>query len=126
LSEHPTPRGLGPEGRKVWREHTSGYTLNPSELVALRSAAKTADTIARLEKLLKEGPAMVRGSAGQPVLHPAEAELRMQHSLLGQLLARVNMPDESSDGASEWDGLTASQRARKASLIRHNGVRAAS
>jgi hypothetical protein len=114
------PANLGAAGRTLWRSLTTveraGVRIEyrPDELVTLTAAARTADTIADLEQIMTTTPLVVDGSRGQPIVHPAVVELRLQRAALTTLLRRLDLPDESSG----WDDLTASQRARKAAHAR--------
>lgn len=111
------PAGLGEAGKALWSSVTAGLTFRPDELAVLASACGVADQVAELEATLAASAPMVAGSKGQEVLHPAIPELRLQRQLLATLLARLDMPEEAGE-AGEWDGLTASQRARRAARAR--------
>jgi hypothetical protein len=111
------PEGLDDAGLKLWREVTEGLVLRPDERELLGQACATADTIASLEAVLSVAEAVVPGSKGQATLHPAIPELRLQRALLGSLLSKLDVPEEEGEG-SEWDGLSASKRARKAAHVR--------
>jgi hypothetical protein len=111
------PKGLGDAGRRMWRSLTTGagLTYRADELVTLEGACRTADLIAELDEVIAREPTMLDGSMGQKVVHPAVQEVRLQRQLLASLLSRLDLPEEGDEiGTSEWDGLSASQRARKA------------
>jgi hypothetical protein len=110
------PAGLGLRGRRLWREVTDGFELSISELEVLTLAARCLDRIQTLEDALKNAPATVKGSKGQPRPHPLAAELRSEVLLAARLLAQLGLPTE--EGSSKWDGLSASSRARKAARAR--------
>ena len=113
------PAGLGPEGRALWAKLSAGLIFPPHELVILERVCRTAERIAQLESELEGRPALIPGSHKQMVVNPLVTELRLQEGLLATLLGRLSFPDEGAeDGANDWDGLTASQRARKAALAR--------
>lgn len=57
---------------------------------------------------------MARGSTGQPVVHPAVAEMRQQRAVLGSLLGQLALPDEDGEAVRT----PAKQRARKAARAR--------
>jgi hypothetical protein len=101
---------------------TGGLVLRPDELAVLEAACRTRDQIAVLEDVLKASEPVVLGSTKQSVLHPAIAEARLQRQLLAQLLGRLDVPEEGDGSASEWEGLTNSQRSRKAALARWHGA----
>jgi hypothetical protein len=112
------PGGLQEAGRALW-EHISddSLELRPDELTLLAEAGRVADQIARLDETIAAEPTMISGSHKQPVVHPAISEARQQRALLASLLKRLDIPEEpEADGS--WDGLSASQRARKAAGAR--------
>ncbi len=111
------PAGLGTRGRRLWRAVTDVYELSIAELEVLTLAARCLDRIEGIETTLRAEPATVEGSKGQPRAHPLASELRSEVILAAKLLAQLGLPSDAGDG-SEWDGLTASARARKASRAR--------
>lgn len=113
---HRAPRGLNAAGKALWREFTARYTLDEREMTALLLACRQADDIGRLERLLSSEPDMVKGVAGQPVVHPAFAELRQARAALDRLLARIALPDEEGRPMTP-----AQQRAQKAARARWAG-----
>ncbi len=95
------PRGLKARGREVWRELHRTYVFDecPEKLILAEEAARTADVVARLQKLVDESADLrVRGSQGQPVAAPEVAELRQYRALLASLMKALSLPDEESDG----------------------------
>lgn len=108
------PNGLQEAGRQLW-EHISddSLELRVDELTLLTEACRVADQLARLDETIAAEPTMISGSHKQPVVHPAISEARQQRALLASLLKRLEIPEEPTEGG-EWDGLSASQRARKA------------
>lgn len=100
-----------------------GLTFRPDELAILAAACRTADQIDLLERTLAKQPAMIAGSQGQKVLHPAIPEVRQQRQLLATLITRLDIPEAPGIGG-EWDGLSASSRARKAAAARWSGKQA--
>ena len=117
LTKPRAPAGLRHRGRRLWHAVTDVYELSIAELEVLILAARGLDRIQTLEETLKDEPATVQGSNGQPRPHPLAAELRGEVILAAKLLAQLGLPDETAEG-SEWDGLSASARARKASRAR--------
>lgn len=113
----PAPVSLGTRGRRLWREVTAAWGLSIAEVEVLTLAARCLDRIDALESTLKDEKGTVEGSKGQPVAHPLAAELRSEVLLAAKLLAQLGLPTDEGDG-KEWDGLTASSRARKASRAR--------
>ena len=125
MGEVKAPAGLGPRGRRLWRAVTGNFELNDSETALLTEATRVVDDVERLQADLADAPATVPGSRGQMTVHPLRAELRNQRLLLAKLLAQLDMPSCDSEG-NPWDGLTTSQRARKAARARwdkRGGVR---
>ena len=119
MSAPRAPQGLGAAGRALWRRlHADGLTYRADEVEVLREAARTADVVARLEEALVDVDVIVPGSRGQDALHPAVAELRLQRQLLAQLLGKLDVPEEAEALEGEWDGLSATDRARKAARAR--------
>lgn len=115
------PEGLGERGSALWSAVVERCVLAAEELQLLTEACRTADDAERLAEALEGEPATVPGSAGQPVAHPLGSELRATRQLLARLLAQLDLPAEldGDDGdGSPWDGLSASQRARKAARAR--------
>ena len=89
------PKGLGAAGKGLWSEvHKalpSRFEFDEREREILSLAAHQADDLARLEKAFKESM-MVKGSQGQPVLHPAVAEARQARWSISRLLIRLDIP----------------------------------
>lgn len=107
------PRGLGKAGRDLWKAVVADFDPSPVEARVLGQAAATLDVIASLEAQVEVDGVMVRGSQGQPVLHPAVAEARQQRQAFGRLLAQL---DFEGDGESVVS--MESARARKAAQAR--------
>lgn len=95
----PAPAGLGERGSALWESITAdvaedGRELDPRELALLRLAAEAEDRIGQLEAVVDETGVMVVGSTGQPVVHGAVPEARLQRVLIRQLLAGLNLDGE--------------------------------
>lgn len=112
------PPGLAARGRRLWRAVDKLYELTLEERELLTEAARTLDTCEALQVALRDEPLMTLGSRAQPVAHPLRAELRSERLLVAKLLAQLGLPDDEGEDGHEWDGLSASQRARKASRAR--------
>jgi hypothetical protein len=118
---HRAPAGLRTAGRRLWRQITDGLRLRPDELALLEPACRTADDLAEREATLRKAKPVVAGSAGQPRPNPLYAEVRASREALRRLLGSLDVPEAEGLG-SEWDGLTASSRARKAARARWSGA----
>lgn len=93
------PRGLGPAGQKLYRDMVATFSFDdePHKLRVLFDAAKTADTIARLDKEMETAPLTVLGSARQVAIHPCLAQAQTARNLLAQLLGRLGLPDTDEE-----------------------------
>ncbi|TVL91936.1 hypothetical protein [Streptomyces sp. SAJ15] len=108
------PRGLGPAGRRLWREIQSGYELDADECALLVEACRTADELQALHEAIGAGPVVVPGSRGQPKVSPLFAEARAHRLALARLLAELALPGEDQE-----EGDTPAQaRARHAAQVR--------
>lgn len=107
MSSPRAPDGLGTAGKRLWRRLTKvGIEYGPQELLILEEAARTADKLDELRR---------RDTADNPKV---TTEIRLQSDHLRKLLNAVDWPALQHEGDGEWDGITASQRARKAAHIR--------
>lgn len=95
-----SPAGLGPRGRRFWRDSVARYDFTDAELQLLTEACRTLDRLDALDALVAEQGATVKGSMGQTVLHPAIAEARQQRLVLGRLVKQLDLPDEDDTPAS--------------------------
>lgn len=98
------PKGLGYQGQKLWKAVTAEYNLSrePQKRRMLFDACKIADAIDRLDKSADTSDLIVKGSYGQPVLHPAFSGAQTAREKLASLLARLNF-DEAPDDDEEDD-----------------------
>ena len=103
------------EARRFWRDILKEFTLGPAELRILEDAVREIDLIEKMEAELEGADLVVYGSRGQPVANPLAQEIRLHRGVLKQLLGALRLPDDDQDS---WDGLTASERARRASMAR--------
>jgi hypothetical protein len=110
-----TPTGLKGPGRRLWAESTELYTYNPSEMLILEKACRSADRLARLEKAEAELTSpVVHGSRGAVSMHPIGEEIRRETVLLTRLLEQIRPPGE----AEQVGSTPAKTRAQKAAEAR--------
>ena len=111
------PAGLAAAGRALWRGLVAEYQFDPVELLVLHAAAAQADSVAALEKLVREHGIVTTGSKGQPRLSAAVAELRQGRLALARLLGDLAIPVDDALGATT--SLTqAGRRAQRAARAR--------
>jgi hypothetical protein len=115
VTSERAPAGLSLRGRRLWKAVTADFELNLSERELLTEACRCSDRCEAVEDAMRGAPLTVPGSRGQTVANPLAGELRAERQLLAKLLAQLELPD--GDGGA-WDGLSASQRARKAARSR--------
>lgn len=100
MSKPSAPKGLQSAGAKLWRDVVGKYDLRVDELDVLERACRASDRTAAMVEILDAEPLMVKGSMGQPVVHPLVAEVRAHEAQVASLLARLKLPDEPG-GAGE-------------------------
>jgi hypothetical protein len=112
------PRGLGPEGKKLFREISADFdfTGEAHKQRILYDACKTADAIARLEAESEAQPTTTRGSMGQEVISPTLAMCAQARKDLTHFLARLALPASEEEQAAKQDRI--SQARRRAAKIR--------
>ena len=86
------PEGTKAAGRRLWRNVTAAYDLEPHELELLRQAVNVLDVCEQLQ-----ATATAQGLLTDDKVHPATVELRLQRVLLVKLLADLRFP-EGEDG----------------------------
>lgn len=91
-----TPPGLGTAGRRLFRGVADTYELAEHELTALTNAARTADTLAALDRRVAADGEVLDTPTG-PRVHPAVVEARQQRLTLARLLAALRLPDDEDD-----------------------------
>lgn len=111
----PAPKGLGLEARRLWQGTLKDFDLGPAELRLLEEACREVDLIERIEAELTGAALVVTGSRHQPVANPLVQEVRQHRQTVRALLGALRLPDGEPDS---WDGLSSSDRARKAALAR--------
>ena len=95
------PGGLGNSGRALWRSIVKGlpdgWELDEREQAILKLAARQVDAVAQLEGVVAKQGAMVRGSTGQPVVHPAVVEARQGRVVVSRLLGQLALPNAEQE-----------------------------
>ncbi len=86
MSDPKPPRGLAARGRAFWRDVAAVYELERPHLEVLREVCRLLDRLDALAAVVARDGEVVRGSTGQPRLHPALAEQRQTALALGRLL----------------------------------------
>jgi hypothetical protein len=99
------PPGLGTAGKKLWREITAPLAemeleLTPRERNWLHSACTLRDRVVQLEAIMDEQDPITVGYKGQPVVNGLLNEIRQTHTLIAQLLARLDLSTDEEDGAA--------------------------
>ena len=114
-----TPRGLGKDGRKLWRsilaDVADDWELDARDLAFLETACRAADVIAELEATVERDGSMIAGSRGQLIVNPAVAEMRQQRTTQTAALRRVELdapPSRSNRSAAQLDQLAQARRNR--------------
>ena len=110
----------------MWREVTSelaqdGLVPDARERRWLLDACREADLVADLMTHMEGAARVVKGSQGQPVVHPLVSEIRQHRVVLGGLLARVSVVDPR-DASSGTGSRTTTQMARAAAYARHGSL----
>lgn len=82
------PKGLDPDGLRLWRSITAEFELDEHELILLEQTCRTADLVALLVAVVAEhGPVDEAGK-----VRPATVELRQQRIVLARMLAALRIP----------------------------------
>lgn len=112
--KRPAPRDLAARGRAFWRTTVATFDLSEVELELLRECCRLLDECEQLRTTVDEDGTTVKGSTGQPRVHPALGELRQHRLALGKLLAQLDLPDEAGESLPS----PTSARARRAAQSR--------
>lgn len=111
------PTGLGPRGRKFWRDVMAGWELERDETELLVEICRQLDLVELLESTLVTDGVTTEGSRGQTRLHPVVAALNAGRQLLARQLAQLGLPDQADTTVSS----PASTQARRAAQARWRG-----
>ena len=109
------PDGLRRKGIALWQRLNAEYDFGaaPEKLLILEEAARTADMVDRLQRVVDDSDLRVRGSQGQPVSAPEVQELRQYRAQFAALLDKLRLPEDDTEGAT-----TCSQLGRHAARTR--------
>lgn len=100
LRKPRSPAGLGPSGRRFWREIVREYALDAGEERELEAACREIDEVDRLQAVFDGLETLeVPGYRGQVRIHPVVAELRQHRAALSRHIARLALPRSSGDSA---------------------------
>jgi hypothetical protein len=117
-----TPAGLEAAGRRLWRQLTAEFVLNPREIDLLERACRQADDVARCEAVVLRDGVEATGSTGQAVVSPYLLEARQGRLAVARLLGQIGLPDE--DDIEQRDVLSRrAGRASRARRLRHERSR---
>lgn len=94
MSKPAAPKGLAAAGAKLWRDVVAKYDLRVDELEVLERACRATDRTVAMQDCLAGESLLVKGSMGQPVVHPLVAEIRAHEAQVASLLARLKLPDD--------------------------------
>lgn len=116
------PDDLEESGRALWTEIHSGWELGPHESRLLLEACRLADELDMIRQAIREGPATVEGSKGQPRPSPLWEEARRHREQLSRLITALSFPADS--GAESAPMTPAQLKAQRAGQARWNAERA--
>lgn len=97
------PPGLKAGGKSLWRATTTAFELSEYELLVLREAARTVDSLDDLQAQLDADGTMAESSQG-PRVHPALVELRQQRIALARLFTALQIPLDDDSGRTPRRG----------------------
>jgi hypothetical protein len=119
------PAGLSARSRRLWREITEEYRLQPGEMLIFEQQLHTLDELAELEKIKAEvverGELFTTTNTGQVRPHPVLAEARALRELLQKQAMALDfpMPEHDFGGKKPHKPCSgASKRAQKAAQAR--------
>jgi P27 family predicted phage terminase small subunit len=118
----PAPKTLGEAGKALWRailaDLPNNWQLDARELHVLERACQCADDLVVLDAAVERDGATVKGSRGQPTVHPALSEARQLRLVQLRLLSTLEMSDPQE---AIRNATPAQSRARKAAEARWAG-----
>ncbi len=106
--------GLGPRGRRFWRDITASFELERDEIELLVEVCRQLDIVDGLAAALASDGMTTVGSRGQPRPHPCLVPLNSATALLARLMAQLGLPDSNASALAS----PASTQARRAAQSR--------
>ncbi len=89
-----TPKGVGPQGKKLWSEVLGAHELTESETAILTAACRCITTLERIADELESTALTSLNARGDVVASPLVVEQRQQGASLARLLASLRIPEE--------------------------------
>jgi phage terminase small subunit len=87
LAEPKPPKGLAPDGRRLWLELQRAYGIrDPAGLLLLETACKSFDDWSTARRVLEEEGLLVPDKRGGKKLNPAQRQAKDSHSAMMQSL----------------------------------------
>lgn len=104
-SPQPTapPKSLRRSGKALWRAVTRDFDLEEHELVLLREACRTSDSLDDLQALLEREGLTTISPQGVRV-HPALVELRQQRIAFARIMTALRVPTGEDSGREQVRG----------------------
>ena len=99
MGKPAAPSGTRAAGKRLWKAVLDEYELEEHELLLLREAVRTTDTLDALELLVQAQGAVVTSPQGEKA-NPALVEARQQRIALARLLAALRLP-AGEEGAED-------------------------
>ncbi len=91
-----TPKGVGPQGRKLWAEVLGEHELTQAELAILAATCRCITVLERIADELESSSALTSTTtSGSVVASALLVEQRMQAASLTRLIASLRLPDDS-------------------------------
>lgn len=96
MDQKKPPTGLAAQGKSLWTDITSKYTLRPDELRTLEDACAASDMLAVFEKAWRDAgrPYISCGSMGQEVEHPLIGSIDKQRKARQGFIRQLKLPDD--------------------------------
>ncbi len=98
------PKGVGPQGRKLWAEVLRAHELTESEMAILTACCRCVTTLERIADELESTALTSLNARGDVVASPLVVEQRMQSACLTRLIASLRLPDDDSDARPQRRG----------------------